>query len=344
MLKYFFYFFLFIHFSVFSQTIFMEETNFKQIFRNSFIISAHDLKSSSYKYGGYLFFKSSFDYLQNENKISIKDLICNHKTKSPNSIFMIDHEGGSVNRINSKLIAANKHKTLSSEIYYQHWEEDILYLKSICIDMILSSSIDSDLGSRSFSENLKYNLSIQENINNLIHKNGLLNVIKHFPGKSDQDIICKEKPDAKKEVFICHSKTLSFLNSWEKEKDINLLNQSKTILMVSNDIYPQISNKNSVLDSYFYNFLKNKLNYNGILMSDAIWEIHFPLTEDNMFFLLDNLHYIMILNASYVEPLLNNLWKYYQDKTHPKNLSINSLLEKRIKLNDDIKKLNLMNR
>ncbi|NCQ52229.1 hypothetical protein GW796_10150 [archaeon] len=290
------------------------KNDFAKLLKKAFIVSAHDLRDDPSEYGGYLFFESSFQYIKKDNN---KDYICNYKKNKPNSLFFIDHEGGSVNRINSDLQGAKNFKNLTQagqEEYYKKWNTDISYLKSICMDVILSSAVDTNFGSRSFSNNLEYNLKIKKEINTIIEKYNLIDTIKHFPGNTGKDLTCKMKYETKDEVYICASETLSFLKNWEELKNNDLLMKENIFLMISNYIYPQISPQTAILDLSNYTFLRKKLSYNGFLISDAISEIHFLMSNDNMIFLLSSLDLVMIIDARVAEQIIENLWTLYLNK------------------------------
>lgn len=241
--------------------------------RKKFIVSYDSYNNKTY--GGRIAFERDLSYD-----------IC--KRKFTEKVFL-DHEGGLVNRINSDLPKATDYQ---SKNYYSKWERDIKHIKSLCIDGILGPVIDKDLSSRSPTNNIEKNILIARKIVDSIEDNGLISVVKHFPGyiKSCYNL------SKNKESMYCNATINDIKNEW---KNINL--QNIKYLMISHTVYNTSFKKPAFADPEIIIFLKHELNYKGIIITDALNEVTSPLSDTDLYNTLLNVDYIMYLNSRLVE-------------------------------------------
>lgn len=267
---------------------FAQAETLEQRVRNRFVVSNYAM-SSSLMYGGYVM------YLQN-----MDDKLCAMKN---NMLFMVDHEGGRVNRLKSKLPAASTYPKMNKDVFYSLWKEDIKTLKSKCFDMILGPTVDTQFNDRSYTNDLATNLIIADKISTIIQSHKMIPTYKHFPG----DLTDCEVLYVRKEIKRCPQGTQEIQAMWQPFK-----NSKAPALIISNYIYENYSPLPAVLDKKYYDFLRNDLNYQGVILTDALWEMSIPLTTNSVWEIFKNADLLMIMNPSEAEkfvPIIANKLK-----------------------------------
>lgn len=251
------------------------------------IIVSNAIPLAGVKFGGYLMYKEGMD-----------NNLC--KNRDPDALYFVDHEGGKVNRLKSKLPAANKFTEKISKDYYSQWNNDAKKLKSKCFDVVLGPTIDTNFGDRSYSENLQTNLDIANKIAAIIETQKLLPVFKHFPGHLKW---CKEIM-VKKEINVCPQSMTEIADIWEP-----FTNNSVPAIVMSNYIYSGYSWIPAVVDYGYYRFLRKNLNYSGVIITDALWEMSVPLTEKIIWEIFKYADLVMILDPREAEKFVPSLAK-----------------------------------
>lgn len=259
----------------------LSDEELKKKLRMFFLVADH-FDNYREQYGGYIFYKSN-----------VHDNICS--LKKPGSLYLVDHEGGRVNRIGSGLPSAKD--ALKTSHYLSMWERDANELKKMCFDVVLGPTIDKKLGDRSFTDDLQKNLQMAGEIKNVLGKEKLITTYKHFPGRYDS---CKQHDE--KEIEYCDEDKKSILKDWQYFK-----NNDVPAIMISNYVYDGISSKPAVLEDEYYKILRNDLNYQGVITTDALWEMSVPLTETRVWNIFKNADLIMIMNAFDVEKYMPSL-------------------------------------
>lgn len=260
--------------------------NLEQRIRQHIIVS-NALPLEGVKFGGYLMFKQGMD----------NDLC---KNRDPNALYFVDHEGGRVNRLKSQLPAANKFTEKTSKNYYSQWGEDAKKLKSKCFDVILGPTIDTNFGDRSYSDNLQINLNVANKVATIIENHKLLPTFKHFPGHFKG---CKEVM-VKKEINVCPQGMMEIADIWKP-----FVNNSVPAIVISNYIYSGYSKLPAVVDYGYYRFLRKDLNYSGVIITDALWEMSVPLTEKVIWEIFKYADLVMILDPREAEKFVPSLAK-----------------------------------
>lgn len=275
--------------------------------RKFFIVSDYMIETP-YEYAGYLLFRNG-----------IEDKICD--LKKPDNFYMLDHEGGRVNRIKSPLIAADKLNAENEDEYYNQWNKDLTTIKQKCVNVILGPTVDVNYGDRSYSKDLKKNLQIALPIVSAIERKGMLPVIKHFPGEM---LYCVEK-FARKEVRSCPQGFDEINEEWK-----NFNPENFPAIMMSNYIYEKASPLPAVMDDKMYKYLKNTLGYKGLIITDALWEMSVPITPKTVWEIFKNVDLILLIDPKQVENMLPFIAK--QIKSLPDGLGEKLLQEKELKI------------
>lgn len=226
-------------------------------------------------YGGNVLFKHDLKFGKE---------ICQLK----NTVLMIDHEGGTVNRIGSKLKSPSN---FDSE-YFTQFDLDMKKLKSLCVDWVLGPTIDTHLGSRSYSGNLENNFNIAYKLSSVIYENDLMPVIKHFPGfVGGCDLLNNSK-----EVYSCDDSIESV-----RKKFSGLSLKDQKIVMTSLNTYK--GSANAFKNPDVYRMIRGDFRFEGLVITDAIQEVEGLSVQDVILALQYN-DMVMLLDNGIIERLI----------------------------------------
>lgn len=268
----------------------------EQRIRNRFVVS-NVAMDSPLSYGGYVMFRQEMD----------NDLC----TMKKDMLFMVDHEGGRVNRLKSNLPAANTYSTHKEKIY-SWWKQDVKKLKDKCFDMVLGPTVDTQFGDRSYTDTLTTNLDIASNISQIILREKMIPTYKHFPG----ELVGCKSIYVRKEIKTCPQSMNEIKTMWQPFK-----NNKAPALIISNYIYEKHSPLPAVTDKTYYDFLRNDLNYQGVILTDALWEMSVPLTANTVWEIFKNADMLMIMDPKEAEKFVPILvQKLKNDPAEVKNL------------------------
>ena len=228
-----------------------------------------------YNPGGYILFARDFE---NETKNSILKKLqeCQNVSKI-NLIFGVDEEGGEVVRV-SRYSAFRKSKFLSPQ---QLWDKGKLLailqdstekstlLKSIGLNMNLAPVADVPTKTSSFIYKRAFGVEAEKTaiyVSNLIktmNNDGMISVMKHFPGYGDNADTHKGSAIDKREYSIFEkSDFLPFISGIEAEAPC---------ILVSHNIVTSMDKKNPAsLSKNVHNILRNELKFSGIIMTDDL--------------------------------------------------------------------------
>ncbi len=128
-------------------------------------------------------------------------------------------------------------------------------------DVIISLN-QTGLENRSFGSDTKVVTKMSESVLKGLHNNGILGTAKHFPGYGN---ISKDTFEG----FPISYSTKSDFKNTELVPFKNLIKNNVDFIMVSNAIYPNLSEKDlpATLNSDIIDILKEELNYNGIIIT-----------------------------------------------------------------------------
>jgi beta-glucosidase-like glycosyl hydrolase len=226
------------------------------------------------KYGGFILWKNNFD----------KDIniACEMKKRNINGMVMVDQEGGAVIRLANANLPPNPYE--ASHLSDADFKDKSFLagkdLKKHCIDVNLAPVAEiGGILNRSYSNNMdtvqKYDSLFAQGMNQA----GIVATYKHFPGvprrcysvNSDDDKVkklpFKIKPGS--EVELCEEARKGELR--DKAKLFNPV--FPNIVMMGNRIYRDYSPLPAVLDPSYNHWLRQDVNFHGLVISDAIWEI-----------------------------------------------------------------------
>jgi beta-glucosidase-like glycosyl hydrolase len=286
----------------FSFLSFAHADDLEQRIRNRFVV-ANSFMNSPLHYGGYVMYHQEMD----KNLCKMKN----------GMLFLVDHEGGRVNRLNSPLPAANS--TIDKEKLYSLWENDVKALKNKCFDMVLGPTIDTSFGDRSYTSDLATNLIIANKISTIIQSQKMIPTYKHFPGELPG---CKAIY-TRKEIRVCPQGMDEIKMTWLPFK-----NNKAPSLMISNFIYEKYSKLPAVIDKSYYDYLRKDLNYQGVILTDALWEMSIPLTENIVWEIFKNADLLMIMNPLEAEKFVPIIAK--KIKNDPQEMTNLEEKEKRV--------------
>lgn len=256
--------------------------------RGKFIISgASHFYYPDLKYGGYLIPK---EHINNQ--------LCNNKKKG--AFYMVDHEGGDVRRITSNTPSAQKSNDLTIEKYQQLWHEDMLTIKSYCIDSILGPTVDIGMGNgRSYSANLESNFKSIQPILDVSKKDGVLSVVKHFPG-----LLTKcDRVGKSKEQNYCDGDLKYIDKLWGKSLDTN----PPKALMVSHYYYKTQKYQPALANEEILSYLRVNKKYSGVILTDALWELNNELTVDEIMNMYKYTDLVLMLDYKKIEKVIRYL-------------------------------------
>lgn len=223
--------------------------------------------------GGVIFFKD--DIL---SETQFKDLIKEIKIKSKITPFLsIDQEGGRVERTEnihpkkylSPMFAFQKGEQFLKTQTFEIAEELISYGINMnfapCLD-VNSNPNNPIIGERAFSNNPDDVCVGYDIVNTIYSSNGIIPVIKHFPGHGDTTT------DSHKELPVI---TLSFDEMYKTHISPfkYAIDKGAEAIMVAH-LYCQCFDKEEIptsLSKNCINYIRNSLNFNGVLISDDMF-------------------------------------------------------------------------
>lgn len=223
--------------------------------------------------GGVIFFKDDII-----SKSQFIELINNIKKKSLISPFLsIDQEGGRVERTEN----IHPKKYLSPKFAYERGDDFLINqtksmlseLKDYGINMNFAPCLDVNsnpsnpiIGERAFSDNPTDVCHGYDIVSPLYKNFGIISVIKHFPGHGDTST------DSHKTLPIVDLE----MDEFEKTHIApfkHAINSGAEIVMVAH-IYCKCFDKDTLpasLSKNCINYLKNVLNFNGLIISDDMY-------------------------------------------------------------------------
>lgn len=196
-------------------------------------------------------------------------------------IISIDQEGGNVQRLKNLQdvsvsdfpymydLGKTKNENLSYEIAKTMAEE----LKTIGVNVdyapvldIYSNPNNTVIGKRSFGEDANLVSKMALSFANGLKDNNIIPVYKHFPGHGDTDV------DSHIDLPIIN-KTYEELKQNELIPFQNAIDNGAQIIMIGHIALPNITNDNtpaSLSKKIITDILKNDMNYNGLVITDAL--------------------------------------------------------------------------
>ena len=195
-------------------------------------------------------------------------------------IISIDEEGGSVQRLKYLMDASvsdipfmyNVGLTNNYDLAYNIGGIIAEEVRTIGVNVdfapvidIYSNSNNTVIGKRSFGSDAEIVSNMAVRFTKGLEDNGVIGVYKHFPGHGDTDI------DSHESLPIIN-KSLDDLKAFELVPFKSAVKAGAKMIMVGHIAIPQITHDNTPasLSKEVIDILKNDLNYNGLIVTDAL--------------------------------------------------------------------------
>ena len=226
--------------------------------------------------GGFILMKENITTFDKTRQF-VSDL--NENSRIP-LIISIDEEGGSVQRLKYLMdfivsdipFMYNVGLTNNYDLAYNIGEIIAEEVRTIGVNVDFAPVIDiysnpnnTVIGKRSFGSNVDLVSNMGINFTKGLEDNGVIGVYKHFPGHGDTDI------DSHVSLPIIN-KSLDDLKSFELVPFKSAVKAGAKMIMVGHIAIPQITHDNTPasLSKEVIDILKNDLNYNGLIVTDAL--------------------------------------------------------------------------
>ncbi len=196
-------------------------------------------------------------------------------------IISVDQEGGRVQRL--KFLSdvnvtdvpdmLTLGETNDMKLAYQTGKVIAEELRSIGVNVVYAPVVDvfsnkenKVIGNRSFGSDANQVSRMALSLANGIEDNWVIATYKHFPGHGDTSI------DSHDNLPVI-SKSYKELESLELIPFVQAVNNDAKLIMVGHIAFPNLTNDNtpaSLSKILITDILKNKLNYNGLVITDAL--------------------------------------------------------------------------
>ncbi|MBR3049440.1 MAG: glycoside hydrolase family 3 protein [Bacilli bacterium] len=195
-------------------------------------------------------------------------------------IISIDEEGGSVQRLKYLMDARvsdipfmyNVGLTNNYDLAYNIGEIIAEEVRTIGVNVdfapvidIYSNSNNTVIGKRSFGSDAEIVSNMAVRFTKGLEDNGVIGVYKHFPGHGDTDIDSHE-------ALPIINKSLDDLKSFELVPFESAVKTGAKMIMVGHIAIPEVTHDNTPasLSKEVIDILKNDLNYDGLIVTDAL--------------------------------------------------------------------------
>ena len=230
---------------------------------------------NKYKLGGFVFYEKDF---KNKTKLEVIDMINNvQKNSKIPMLIAVDEEGGKIVRVSSNPKLALERFKSSKELYSSGGMEEIrqdtinksILLASLGINLNLAPVVDVTTNSndymyeRAIGENTEITSLYAKTVINASKNMDVSYTLKHFPGYGNN--------------FDTHNSTSVDIRSYESliANDIPPfiagINAGAEAILVSHNIVSSIDSDNPAsLSPKIHNFLRNELNFTGVIITDDL--------------------------------------------------------------------------
>lgn len=238
---------------------------------------------------------------------------CNMRKKVPNALSFVDQEGGFVVRIKDKdatPITPKDYDNYTVEEIYQDALKVAKKLKEYCIDVNLAPVIDKN--SRAYewyaTNKIEYIAAFAQGMKD----GGIVPTFKHFPGctfkmehaKNSYNNIYNDKIE---EAMICKE-----IHKGEVLEDIKHFGLDKnSIVMMSNNTYPNYSYKPAPVEKLYYDWLRNDLGHEGLVITDALEK--YNLNKDFVLTVFRLSDIILTSDHTQLQFMEDTLWDAYEN-------------------------------
>lgn len=306
-----------------------------------------------YKIGGVILYKKNYSSYEEMLNVIKKLKTANKDNKLP-LFIAIDQEGGVVNRLPNDIVNIKNIYDVSNKNNISLIKEhacilsNILYNSGVNMNFspvldIYNGSNSSVLNKRCFGNNSKKVSLYGITYMNEIRKNGVIPVVKHFPGhgitRLDSHFLLPYVFNYKK---ILNNEILPFENAINNECDA---------IMVSHLIIRKLSGllPCSISKKFITNYLRKRYNYNGLIITDDLRMKLVDLIYGKISLkkaILSGSDIILLKYKDNDEKIFDMLYKFSNDEAVVKNINESNLriinLKNKYKFNELCDKNNLV--
>lgn len=268
-----------------------------QQLRQLFIVSDPSSVTQDKEYGGVILFKDYFIQMTNA---------CLFKKQFPHVSVFTDQEGGNIVRLNDNPPPSAKiARTMKKEDFIRQVKLSAQSLKKACVDVNLAPMVEMNLkDDRSYGEDKDDVIKIASWFAKAMNQEGIATINKHFPFggygcqplKNLNHLGLSLKKNS--EAYTCH---VNPHDSFYQDAHV-FIDVPSDGIMVSQGIYQEFSPWPSLLEPKVGEWLRNQLHYQGIIISDSLWEIEASPTT--IIRALQTVDWVMVGYTSSVEEAL----------------------------------------
>lgn len=281
---------------------------------NQFIVAPVETVEDTDNMAGVIFFKNDFK----DNP----QIMCQTKKKMTHTLMMTDQENGNIYRIEQAKLPSFEQS--SSPDYEKNLTSATTILKNLCLDVDLAPVVEPSYDGKRSSHNQQDALSQAQELAQTLRSQAIIPTWKHFPGIDfNQQAIDKNSEFAFFYSFIQAEANLALMNQDEILAYISEFKNNKAdLIMVSNNIYPQIDKEPAVLSSWFIQKAKEN-QPDSLLITDDVSEL--KLTSEIIVKLFDNTDFILVTSEKDKKRIMSTLKKAYENHQIDNNTIIEKL-------------------
>lgn len=280
---------------------------------NQFIVAPLGAVEEDDNMAGIIFFKNDF----NENT----KIMCQTKKKMKHTLMMTDQENGNIYRIEQARFPSFENSKTSD--YENQMNNAAEQLKKLCLDIDLAPVVEPGYDGKRSSRDRIDAMHQAQQMASVLREQQIIPTWKHFPGINfNQQAIDKHSEFANYYSFIQAEANLALMNqdeilSYIKEFQSN----NADLVMVSNNIYPQIDSQPAILSSWFIE-QAHAIQPDSLLITDDVSELN--LTDGIILTLFKNSDFLLVTSEKDKKRILKTLNEAY----HNHQISQNLLTEK----------------
>jgi beta-N-acetylhexosaminidase len=269
---------------------------------NQFIVAPVETVEDTDNMAGVIFFKNDFE----DNA----QIMCQTKKKMIHTLMMTDQENGTIYRIEQAKLPSFEQS--STPDYEKNLTLATTRLKNLCLDVDLAPVVEPSYDGKRSSHNQQDALNQAQKLAQSLRSQAIIPTWKHFPGINfNQQAIDKNSEFAFFYSFIQAEANLALMNQDEiLAYTSEFKNNKADLIMVSNNIYPQIDKEPAVLSSWFIQKAKEN-QPDSLLITDDVSEL--KLTSEMIVKLFDNTDFILVTSEKDKKRIIATLKKAYEN-------------------------------
>jgi len=216
-------------------------------------------------------------YVISRQDLEIDTMVaCKLKAANPDAMIMLDQEGGAVVRLRVDGAVPRDPATateISPEAYRAEATQVASKLREHCMDVNLAPVVEPNNHGRSASKDRPTMVRYATAFSDGMRDGGVTPTLKHFPGSTGYQEykpitgIVDARPGSELRYVLrsFDGNARDHLDEWRSPEN--------TMVMLSNSIYPEYSDKPAVLDPLYMRWLREEVGFDGVVMTDALEEL-----------------------------------------------------------------------